>query len=1479
MADTAYERYKVEEEQQKEKEPGKINTVNEVQESFLKALEAIGEPKKPVKYLRPFNPFQKEDKSLARLILSAYEKMPQQIINKKLREKFSGKPIDSLSDSLKFSEEAESEKDYISILDEVRKGLDSGFYDLEMGLKETLFTGLDYTFETEFLTKFDEQMADPERQPDRPETWRGDLVGLMTQFAVPGGIIQKVLRRTKTVGQIKSIINKIKGSNTRKISKIAARAIEGIAVVGATDLLVSEPGRKSLFFEPESTEGLTGKKRAAVSFRNKIKYAKEGAIIGGGFPLVGKSLQLGYKFGLAPFVKQTSKLGLKAADTVVFKPISYLGSRPAVAPLVTGAAKGARIATDFVLTKALAPAIVSTFSGKIVKQLPPFNKWRLQSITSPSREERVIKRFDNILSAFRSFGSAPKDIEGVGEKAALFIKARAKKIDRIMEGLEKKSYNLAKGFENSHNTGTSSPALQKHYLDQVDSFLRNQLDLKDLPKEFQPLANSLKFEIKKIMTEFKKALPKGKKADKITKDLENIEVNKIQSYLLKSFSTFTNPNYAPDQKVFNTAVKWITNNVVMKNKDLREIALKKHAKLPTATERFDELSKMMAESVLFTARADGKNPLRQLKEISNYLRLGKIKFLKTGEELPDVIQGLLGKEKNLKASVSYTTSEMISAMANKRAFDFMSASGLKNGWLFKTADEAKAAGILDVEQIGKISKLGKHMRSDLTDLYASKQYADMFRGVGGTLDNLIAVPIYRHLMQAKVGVQIGKTLYSPQTQVRNVMSAAFFALANGHIGGRASVTNAMKIVMDDIFKAGERNIDEVEFNNYVERLVRLGVWDENVVASELKAIMNQIKNNKVNSADDLFDKLIKMAPTDKVARTYAGGDNLWKQYGFEYSRSQLINGLKNIDDIKAWSRDMGEEFVDVNPITGAIKSFDDHLDEAAAYLIRNTYPTYSKVPPFIQELRKLPLGAFISFPAEILRTGTNIISLGLKESSSKNPAIRQMGLRRLQGAFITFYGGGTALVETAQFLTNSTDSQWDAYKRSAAASWNANSNLIPIKGWKNGESAAINFSYFSPYDSLWAPMEAAINQANKQNLNPQQTDDYVMSIMFAENGPIMTFLQPFITEPIGFDRFLDVTTRNGKKAGGGNVFSSSDSIGDKFAKSFAYVLDGVKPGVFVSVDKIGGAFSKDLTKGGKPINLKDELLALFAGTRIIRIDVKSDLKYFASDMNRLLRATDENENFYNVDNYQNNTPNDMVRTFEKMQDEAFKIQKDMYIRIQDLKLLDLDEDTIEDILRESGVNKKLANSLIDGEFTPINYSEARFETKVNNIERELEKQYGKFDYRLNEEFVFPEDELDEVIDNYEDREFFKETFDEESEQFVGGYYPGEVDYKLDDKGFLLKYPEGHPQEGSPIPDDGFIERTLRKISPIIKKGVNKLVNPLSSDFKVQAPPLPNTPTPKVQMASVNTTKNPITGLTRTQEALLSPRDKAIVRRT
>ena len=220
---------------------------------------------------------------------------------------------------------------------------------------------------------------------------------------------------------------------------------------------------------------MTGRKRAAAEFRNKIKYAQEGALIGAGFPLVGKGMQIGYKYGLAPFVKTTAKVGAKGVDNAVFRPVSYLGSRPLVEPFVKNTAKTIRNATNYVLTKAIAPAIVSAFSGKVVRQLPKFEDWRLLSVTSPVKEERVIKSLDNFLSIFRSYGKAPKDIEGVSEKAMLFIKSRSRRFDRTVEGLEKKAYNLAKGFETNYNKGTSSPALQKHYLDQVEQFLRDQI--------------------------------------------------------------------------------------------------------------------------------------------------------------------------------------------------------------------------------------------------------------------------------------------------------------------------------------------------------------------------------------------------------------------------------------------------------------------------------------------------------------------------------------------------------------------------------------------------------------------------------------------------------------------------------------------------------------------------------------------------------------------------------------------------------------------------------------------------------------------------------------------------------------------------------------------------------------------------------------------------------------------------------------------
>jgi hypothetical protein len=1467
---TPYERFLKDKEAEgrfdTETEFGDLRSVEDAKKVILKAVEEKTEPTKPVKTFSPPDPTS---------ILSLYFRMGGGI-NQRIAAALSGTE-DPLSQVRKVQKEL-PEKDYISGLDEVVKGIDKGLFNLQHSTANLIAAGTDLAFDTDLLSKIEKAVE--VEDPGDTETLRGKVAEVLTQYGAPGSVITKIVGRLKPILKIKKAADAVKGGKLRKVSQIATRSTEGATIVGVTDFLAAEPGRNSFFFEPEKTEGLTGRDRAAAEFRNKIKYGAEGTLVGGGFPIIGKATQLGYKYGLAPFVKTSAKLGAKTINATTTRPLELLLGSKLAQPVTTNIAKGIYKTGELAVTKAIAPAIVSLIGRKGIYQLPPFEQWRLKSVTSPNVVDRSVKKLDNFLSWFRSYGKQPKDIEGVEESAQLYIKSRAKKLDKIYESLEKKSYNLAKGFESQYNTATTSKPLQKYYVDQVEEFLLDQKKLSDLPKELQTLANNLKKELINVKTEFNKSLPKGKKASELANELAKTEASNIKKYLVRSFETFRNENYVPPKEIFDEAKDYVLKKIILKSPALRESARLQNKNMP-ADEAYDLMSEGIVNEILRTGRTEGINPLEALRDIgTRLLRSDKYKFLQSGEELPNVIQRLLGKEKDLKASVMNTTAEMIAIMANKRASDLVAASGLRNKWLFNSYEDALAAGVTDAQRIEKVTRIGM-LDSELIGKYASPEYVQAFKGEGGHLNKLMQFSLYRFLIGAKSGVQMGKTLYSPQTQVRNVTSAAFFAFMQGHIGHNASVTNAMKMTLDDIFKAGQRNIDETEFNNYVEKLVRLGVWDENVVASELKAVMDAIKKNQINTTDKLMAKLFKMAPTDKVAKLYAGGDNLWKHYGFEYGKSQLSMAFKNVDDVAEWWRHMtGQRFELINPITGLKKTFDDALDEASAYLLRNTYPTYSKVPPAIQALRMLPIGNFVSFPAEILRTGMNTMMIGLREMQHSNAAIRQMGVRRMVGAIMTSYAVGKGVTELSQVLTNTTSAQWDAYQRSAAASWNKISNLIAIQGWKNGESKAINFSYFSPYDSLFKPFEAAMSIAENQKLNPQQTEDFVMEMMFSEGGPVFNFLSPFISEPLGYDRFIDVTTRNGKKKEGGSVYTESDSLNDKFYKSFKHVLDGIQPGVFVSGGKIIDALQKDLSGGGKPVNLKDELLALLAGVRIINIDVKKDLQFGAATTNRLLRAVDEKEDFYTSKDFVNKTPSDLVNKFVDMQEEAFRIQKQMYITIKDLQLLDLTDGQILNILKQSGMNETLANNLISGIFTPVNYSKPRFERKIKEVEASMDKlseDSSVYNYYTNRDFLFPQAKLDTVKAEYAGKYFFDETYNKETKQFEGGYYPERESYKLNENG-TLKYDEN----GNPIPERGFVGRAIEKAVDTIKDLPSRFALPGQDLFgKAPQKPLPPTPMPNqqvIQTAAVQAPGAMNQGLTATENALLSEEEKQITLR-
>ena len=188
-------------------------------------------------------------------------------------------------------------------------------------------------------------------------------------------------------------------------------------------------------------------------------------------------------------------------------------------------------------------------------------------------------------------------------------------------------------------------------------------------------------------------------------------------------------------------------NVVKKNKDLRESAKTLKTSKMTDAQAQNAFAEALVNKILTHTKQDGIDPLKLLQQISkNQLRSDKL--IRTGEELPDAIKRLLGEEDNLKASVLQTTSHAITQAVNKQTYDELAKIGLEEGWLF--ADEASKARNFDAVKVGELKGLGI-LKSKISKLYASKDMA-------------AASKVYQELLIIGYKVQLTETFYNLKWQ-------------------------------------------------------------------------------------------------------------------------------------------------------------------------------------------------------------------------------------------------------------------------------------------------------------------------------------------------------------------------------------------------------------------------------------------------------------------------------------------------------------------------------------------------------------------------------------------------------------------------------------------------------------------------------------------------------------------------------------------
>jgi hypothetical protein len=1356
--------------------------------------------------------------------------------------------------------EVKKKRKYIEGYTDIAKSIIRGGPNFVKSASEFVLAPIDYTFNTDFQTKFNKIMNEVKAPLGEAETLPGAISELLSEFAIPLSAATKVVNGAKTFQSVKNLQNYM---GTSKASKIAQRMTRDATILGIAEPLTrsgSEPNEDYGFIvQPESTKGLTGKDLALATIKNKFRYAKEGTLIGGGFPLGAKIGQQAYKYLAKPVVKGTLNLAGKTMGGVA----KVASMDKYVLPTM---AKGLRYAAVKPLEKVVAPIIIGAWSRtnpiKVAKQLPPFSEWRMLTKTNPNKVTSEIKSLDDFLANFRSFADDTIEMGLIKEELKNTIKGKSRRINKALDDLDQAYYGLAQGFQGKYNKGITSRVGQNYDLDRVMEYLKGQRKLSDLPKEYHVSAKDINKQLEELREGLSKALPNNQKFADFKKDL----LDRGNKYMRASFDIFERPMYQPLVKDKENAVAYVLKKVVRGNKDFREAAAKEFPNMSKEA-ALKEQAKRIVDNILYTGRAEKIDPISALRKIGlKFLRDDNYKFLKRGEELPDVIQKLLGKGDNLRSSVAMTTAEMMGQVYTKNAYDALARVLQKSGQLVKT--EAEALKFPGYERINKVPGLGV-MSSDIQGLYASLELANALKTSRGPLDKLIESSVYRHLLQFKVLTQMGKTVFSPQTQVRNVYSAGFFPFARGHIGGKSSVSDSFKIVLEDIFPTGR--ISKEKLFDFIEKEISLGTMDENIIASELGAIMNDIKGGAINTLDEMFEAFTKKPLIRDATRLYAGGDSLWKIYGRQYVKSQMTDILPNSKVALEYAEYMGAKFGAINPITGVKRTYDDILDQISAHEIRNVYPTYSKVPPAIQSIRKIPfVGNFVAFPAEIMRTATRIMDFNLKQMAHPNPRIRQLGIKGAMGTTLAFGGVGAGVTALSQALTGTSPDQWSAYQRSFAADWDRNANLVAFTGFDKGKAKAFNFSYFSPYDFLQKPLNAVMQKAAEQNLSPQDTDEFILNMMLAPDGPIMEMLRPFLSQQLGLEALSDVQPagillggRNGVTSEGVRIYSQSDDVGDKVQKSFMHLMNAVEPGLVSTSQKFLKGATGDLTKGGQPVNLKDEIIALLSGVRIINIDVLKSMEYKTGEFNRLMRAIDDTEKLYSPEGYNSRGPEVILQEYNQMQLEGYKVQQNFHKMIVDAKTIGVSIFDIRRKLKDQGVGSKMINNLMNGVFTPINYSDARFKKKVEAVESfAKDKSKNSADYRfvVDPNYLYPKLQLNLLKNSYR----FK---------------------KLDPDNKLKIYAEGkNPNTGGIFGSfllDKLVPGTPFKDGPgLIQRGKNLINKVLPGEpmSKIQTPPLGETPMP-AKMASNTLQKNPVTNLTQTQEALLSPTEKVIASRT
>lgn len=917
-------------------------------------------------------------------------------------------------------------------------------------------------------------------------------------------------------------------------------------------------------------------------------------------------------------------------------------------------------------------------TGKVIKKLTNRNK----NITDSN--DKIDRFIDKIASGFRARSGKTQeffDIErtNIGERSADAVKA--KNISRELDIAIDKIFPPFRNIANRTNQKKRDELLK----DINDLLLSGDAQIDDLGyAKFGALDQTKKEALLKKLQGLKVdedtigtifgslTTIRDKWADLFSnlgrtlgkneiQEFKKLFGNKFKNYIGATYDVFQNKSilpffaYTPTREAIERAKTVFKDSAREAGKDLTDLQAEeivanalKDPNLPKGF-RLDRPSEVIFKVPDFFVNKTVLDETLKRRVAQPLVSIGEIKSKADRE----VFEELFGKQRNPMQTIIGATAKL-SMLTRRNMFYrdllkkndevselFRSGQSQTKPFLARSEDEARELFGTDYELVEVIDPgkrltvdAGKGVKKEVLDknnvamgatnpfsesqFFARPGVAKALKDTGmQTQDPGMLGQLYQSLVLYPKGLsQVAKTILSPVTHMRNFVSASFFATANGIIPDGEAIKMAYQALQTPL--KGTRMQ-----NDLYEELLELGVVNSNVRLGDLTRLLEDVNFGETMTADKGFRMLLK--PLSKLKSVsqdlYTAEDDFWKIASWAMEKSRLEKNLTNVGLTKGqtFTRNGIEQVFD-----------DDFLKREAADIIKNNIPNYDYVSDFVKGLRKLPIGNFVSFPAEIARTGTNIVRRGLREINEEIilsdgtvvKPFQAIGYTRLFGMGATTIAVPAATAEAFAAIYNVTDEEREALRR-YVADWSKNSTLLPIKD-EEGNFKYIDFSHANAYDTLVRPIQTILNQvADGRTDEDGMMDDFIAGMF----GSMSEFAQPFISESIWTEAVADIIARGGRTRDGFQVFNPQDTAGDKAYKIMGHLVEAQMPfslnqlkRLDQSIESVDVLQKGKFDKFGQAYEFGDEFAGLF-GFRSVSVNPDRTLKFKVADYQRGVRES------------------------------------------------------------------------------------------------------------------------------------------------------------------------------------------------------------------------------------------------------------------